>query len=841
VDGSQAERALPPEDVPEPAREDARRAEAARRLSVSSTRGGLDRLGDRARRLLRCANAQVSLLLDEHTVVASAGPCADDPDVVAELLALMTTSGNTVVVEDARSDDRTSGLATVTAGHVGSFLGVPLVSGYGYVVGALCAHDRRARRWSQADVTLLEELAASTVAELELNALTADYDVSRLRWDLAIDAARLGTFDWDVVRNRVDSDDRLQELFGYGPGEYDAAVETALQRIHPQDRGAVEDAIAEAVRTCGDVRAEFRVLLPTGETRWIASRGRALSGLSGEADRLLGVVYDVTEVRTVRDQAAHVLASMATGFLFVDRDWTVIYLNAEGERVLGVAAEQIVGRNLWDAYSDDLQLGDQFHHAMDTGESVFFESYWPALDSWYEVRAVPDADGLGIYFLDITERRRAREEAERAAARLDLLGTVSSELSATLEAEEAVSRLARLVVPALGDWCLVTLVDDDGMRDVGTWHVDPAMRDVVREYGEQRLTALTDVSYIGQSLSTGRPAIIGADATRAVMAALHPGRARELIQVLAPESGVVLPLRGRDRTVGLLTLFRGPDREPMRTADLTTAQSVAFRSGLALDNARLYRLQLDLAAGLQRTMLTAPPPVHGAEVEVRYKPAARVAAVGGDWYDVFHQSTGETVMVIGDVVGHDVEAAAAMSQLRGLLRGIAYHSGLGPAGVLTGLDAAMEGLRKNTTATAVVARLEPDGSLDGGTTLHWSNAGHPPPILRRSDGAVEVLSTQEADLLLGIDPRTGRQESVVALETGSTVLLYTDGLVERRAQPIDVGVERLSQALSDLGDLPLGELCDAVLTRMLPDQAEDDVALVAVRLHHRGEDAPTAG
>ena len=276
----------------------------------------------------------------------------------------------------------------------------------------------------------------------------------------------------------------------------------------------------------------------------------------------------------------------------------------------------------------------------------------------------------------------------------------------------------------------------------------------------------------------------------------------------------------------------------MDDGDFATVKEVASRAGLALDNARLYAEQRSLAAGLQRSLLTEPPQPDHCEIVTRYVPAAEIASVGGDWFDAFLQADGATMLVIGDVVGHDTEAAAAMGQVRALLRGIAWHSGAGPAEVLSGLDAAMEGLQVGTTATAVVARLEQTESEreQGLCRLRWSNAGHPPPMTVLPDGRVGVLSAPEADLLLGIDPRTARTETQVVLDRGATVLLYTDGLVERRGQNLDEGLARLRSTLSEVAALPLKELCNALLKLMLPEQAEDDVALVAVRLH--SQDGP---
>jgi chemotaxis family two-component system sensor kinase Cph1 len=242
------------------------------------------------------------------------------------------------------------------------------------------------------------------------------------------------------------------------------------------------------------------------------------------------------------------------------------------------------------------------------------------------------------------------------------------------------------------------------------------------------------------------------------------------------------------------------------------------------------------AITLQRSLLSEPPHSDHRQFAVRYVPAAREAAVGGDWYDVFEQPDGATALVIGDVVGHDTAAAACMGQLRGLLRGISFDSADSPAGVLHRLDRAMDGLQLQTLATVVVARLEQtaEESAQGVTRLRWSNAGHPPPVVLLPDGSTRVLSAAGAELLVGVRVDAARTDHVTVLPPGSTVLLYTDGLVERRDQLFDVGIAELAAQLSELRDLPTAQLADELLTRLLPDRAEDDVALIAVRLEPRG-------
>lgn len=270
--------------------------------------------------------------------------------------------------------------------------------------------------------------------------------------------------------------------------------------------------------------------------------------------------------------------------------------------------------------------------------------------------------------------------------------------------------------------------------------------------------------------------------------------------------------------------------EPWTAAELTEAGELRTHLLEAL-YARSRRVA-QAALTLQRSLLSEPPDPDHLEFAVRYVPAAREAQVGGDWYDVFEQPDGATALVIGDVVGHDTEAAACMGQLRGLLRGISFDSADSPAGVLGRLDRAMDGLRLKTLATVLVARLEqtPEEVAQGVTRLRWSNAGHLPPVVLFPDGSTEVLTRAPAELLAGVHIGAVRRDHEVTLPRGATVLLYTDGLVERRDQLFDAGIARLREELTALRDLPTAELADELLARVLPERAEDDVALIAVRL-----------
>jgi len=211
----------------------------------------------------------------------------------------------------------------------------------------------------------------------------------------------------------------------------------------------------------------------------------------------------------------------------------------------------------------------------------------------------------------------------------------------------------------------------------------------------------------------------------------------------------------------------------------------------------------------------------------RYLTATDGVDVGGDWYDVLVLPDGGVGVAIGDVMGHDLAAAAAMGQFRSVLRSYAWE-GNAPADVLDRMDRLVQGLGMAQLATAVYARLE-RGDGDG-RELCWANAGHLEPLVQRADGLVEVLD-QGRSVLLGAVTGLPRDEGRVLLRPGDTLLLYTDGLVERRDRDLTVGIDRLCETVAAHrpGDGPEA-LCDRIIERFAADASPDDVALLAVQL-----------
>ncbi|MEU0546208.1 PP2C family protein-serine/threonine phosphatase [Micromonospora sp. NPDC005979] len=311
---------------------------------------------------------------------------------------------------------------------------------------------------------------------------------------------------------------------------------------------------------------------------------------------------------------------------------------------------------------------------------------------------------------------------------------------------------------------------------------------------------------------------------------------------------------GDERAVSILLRIGDPARHGVLTVHLSPHLSIdsAFQEFLELIAATLEQslvrihlrqderhtadLERAMSETLQRSLLTTPIQPDHLQVAVRYQPAAEQAQVGGDWYDTFLLPSGCLTVVVGDITGHDRHAAAAMAQVRNLTRGVAYTLPQPPGEVLSALEAAMSGLGVNVYATAVLGQIEQHGgdAEQGLRTLRWSNAGHPPPILLRPDGSVDVLNTKP-EPLLGTRLKVNRHDHTVTLEPGSSVVFYTDGLVERRGAGIDEGIAELVALLTHRRELNAEQVCDLLLNHF-GYTTEDDIVLTVI--HAYAQDRP---
>ncbi|GAA2430455.1 GAF domain-containing SpoIIE family protein phosphatase [Streptomyces macrosporus] len=290
--------------------------------------------------------------------------------------------------------------------------------------------------------------------------------------------------------------------------------------------------------------------------------------------------------------------------------------------------------------------------------------------------------------------------------------------------------------------------------------------------------------------------------------------------------GVAISARGE--IYGDLYLSDKRNGLPFDALDEDIVVALAGAAGVAIENARLFGQVRAGAEGFQRMLLPRLPdlrPFTGAAV---YRPATAPEQLGGDWYDAILLPDDACAAVIGDVVGHDLRAAAAMAQTRNMLRALLYDRRTPPSLVLGALDRTLHAITDNPVATACLARVEPE---EDGWTLRWSTAGHLPPLLVRPDGRTRYLYA-EPGLPLGVDTGQPRPDHTRPLRGGTTVVFFTDGLVEHPARPIDVCMDELARVAAAHADRSPDELCRVLADNRTSD-GHDDIAILALRLPDR--------
>lgn len=450
---------------------------------------------------------------------------------------------------------------------------------------------------------------------------------------------------------------------------------------------------------------------------------------------------------------------------------------------------------------------------------MLFSGLWDADDRQLEfLTTFADACAQAL------DRLEALELARENAAKLKFLADASAELSSSLDFRTTLANVARLAVPTLADWCAVEIVEDGEPRTLAVAHVDPAKVALAEELQQRYPPDPNSTTGVRRVLRTGRSELIPQVTDEMLVAAARDDEHLRLARELRLHSALMVPLIVRGRVLGVLTLIWAESGRTYDEADVVFAEDIASRAAIAIDNAQLHSQTLEAAIRLQRAVLPESLPlVAGWEMAACYQPAGRTE-VGGDFYDAF-ACDGDVALVVGDVMGRGVAAAAAMAQVRAAVRAYAAIDP-DPEKVISKLDQlfAVDEIAQLVTLVYCLSNWKLE-------EVSLVNAGHLPPMLV-TEGGTQLLELP-ASLPLGVQPDV-RRAVTIPFPVGATLLAFTDGLVERRDEDIDVGLARAREHAGALASGPLSAGLAAFVRelrddRLIAGDASDDITVFALR------------
>src|SRR3954470_4362330 len=553
-------------------------------------------------------------------------------------------------------------------------------------------------------------------------------------------------------------------------------------------------------------------------------------------------------------------ATAPVGLAFFDQDLCYMRINEALAEINGVSVEGHLGRSVQDVLPEaDQAVVDQIRHVLETGEPLTDVEVQVATQrdpgrprlfnaSYYPVRGADgEPIGVGAVVTDITERQRAqielaqaleREREARAAAEAaernaSFLAEASALLDASLDYETTLQNVARLVVSQMADWCGVDIVEPGGgFRSVAVAHVDPAKAQWARAISErypQDQSAETGVPHV---IRTGQSELYPDIPPEMVERAARDEEHLELIRQLRLKSVMIVPMLARGRTLGAISIVAAESGRSYDEADLALAEELGRRAAMAVDNARLYTELSGIADTLQAELLpTEIPNIPGVDVAVRYRAAGELNRVGGDFYDVFGRGANEWAVVIGDVSGKGAPAAAVTALARYTLR-TATTTAASPSVALDSLNEALLERRRDQEFCSVALAFVT--LRDDGLDVKLSLGGHPPALIKRASGALDVCGSP--GLLMGFVHDPPLSDDVLRLGPGDTLLLYTDGVTDASRDGDRFGDERLTTLARELDPaLHASEMAETIEHTAVAHadfQPQDDMALVAVHVPH---------
>jgi PAS domain S-box-containing protein len=639
-----------------------------------------------------------------------------------------------------------------------------------------------------------------------------------------------------------------ESIYGYRP---DQIIGRPVSTLAPPDRKDEITYILERIAR-GERVEHFSTKRVTKDGRTI-DVSLSISPVYDDGGRVVGaatIARDITqqrlaerELRIARQQLAIITRAGADGITIQDASGRIVYANDSAARMSGypdarsftsAPAGEVLGR--FDLLHEDGRLfspeelparrilrGEEHAEALirvvvrGTGE-----------EQWTLVRAAPMHDDNGTVdyvvnvFRDVTEDRK-REEGQR------FLAQATKELVSSLDYQATLSRIARMTVPQLADWCAVDILESDGsLKLLAIAHTDPSKVEWAREFRRAFPIDMTAPTGLPRVIRTGKSELYPSINSALLEASLDEEQL-EVIRELQLSSVMLLPLRARGRTLGTISFVFAESGRSYCEADLLLAEDLASRAALALDNARLYRERDDIARTLQEGLLPGPfPEVPGVELAARYQAAGEGIDVGGDFYDAFDTEDGAWALVVGDVCGKGPKAAALMGTARHTIRAAALREHR-PSAVLTTLNAALhQQSREQWFCTVCYVRLRPQS---GGARLTVCAGGHPLPAILRTDGTVEFAGTPGT--LLGVFTDVELTDATVDLGPGDALVLFTDGLTDAERTGEEFGQKWLADMLARNVGRSVEEIARSLERVVLGDRNRglpDDLAILVARV-----------
>jgi PAS domain S-box-containing protein len=546
---------------------------------------------------------------------------------------------------------------------------------------------------------------------------------------------------------------------------------------------------------------------------------------SGLSIRELGALFD----------------QLPVGLVFTDREVRTTRTNAAYRRLVGLPDEALIGRRPSEvAAGADVVLAERIiaEEVINRGASVSNVPMEQTVAgehrvlSWSADRMMDNGQVLGavVSVTDVTDRVQADRALRRANARLDLLQRAGSQVGTTLDIFRTAGELADLAVPGLADrvaveLCEAVLQGEDPPSDAVALLVrrvavrDAATRSTVG-FAVGDLITVPVASVTALAAWRGEPFLARNWTEMSGQVQFTPEHAQALLS-RGVHTLMLVPLVARGVMLGMAAFCRAENPEPYDEDDLRLVSDLVSRAAVHIDNARLYTHEHTTAITLQRSLLPRHiPSVAGLDIAYRYQPASQAAEVGGDWFDVIALDGGQVALVVGDVAGHGIHAAALMGELRTTTAALA-HLSCPPGQIMAQLSGMVAADGDEAGATCLYAVYDP-----ASRRCRLTSAGHLPPALRHPGGSVEFL-----DLPGGVMLGAAQGDYAVTdtdLPVGSVLALYTDGLIEHPGQDLSAGMSRLARALAAGPARSPDQLCNRVLACTDP-HARDDIALLLAR------------